>query len=420
MTEFNFLSFNVRGVNVPHKRTSILGVLRSKSIDFAFIQESHLLKQDANRLANKHYRVLAFSAATSRTKGVAILARRRIRLDFLGDWSDNDGRIVIAKIRLEGKMLALVSVYAPNVLDKEFYKLLTKTLLDLTEFKIIVGSDFNAAWNHDLDRSTAAESREQALTSTELRAWAGSTGMVDIWRLINPTARDYSFLSGRFGSFSRIDYIFAPRDLFHKINKVELLPMSLSDHKAVLCVASLRQVTDRAPRWRFNTTLLRDTAFVEQFQSGLREFININAGSVDDPRILWDSVKGFIRSNSTLYSSTVRKLRSAKLVELEARFATLDAALQNSFDERTATQRELVKKEINSILKRRSEFQMKRTRQNYYFNSARPSHLLALRLKSNEQFADIVSVKSTTGAMITEPKEVNAVFRALCSILLAQ
>ena len=54
---------------------------------------------------------------------------------------------------------------------------------------------------------------------------------------------------------------------------------------------------------------------MEQFQSGLREFININVGSVDDPRVLWDLVKGFIGSNSTLYSSNVRKLRSAKLVQ---------------------------------------------------------------------------------------------------------
>uniref|UniRef100_A0A668AJ68 Endonuclease/exonuclease/phosphatase domain-containing protein n=1 Tax=Myripristis murdjan TaxID=586833 RepID=A0A668AJ68_9TELE len=80
-----FLSVNVRGANIPHKRTSILFFLRSKAIDFAFIQESHLLKQHNNWLANKHYRVLASSTATSKSKGVAILAKRRLRFDFLGE-----------------------------------------------------------------------------------------------------------------------------------------------------------------------------------------------------------------------------------------------------------------------------------------------------------------------------------------------
>uniref|UniRef100_A0A668ASQ0 Endonuclease/exonuclease/phosphatase domain-containing protein n=1 Tax=Myripristis murdjan TaxID=586833 RepID=A0A668ASQ0_9TELE len=96
-----FLSVNVRGVNIPHKRTSILGFLQSKAFDFAFIQESHLLKQHNNLLANKHYRVLASSTATSKSKGVAILAKRRLRFDFLGEWSDKAGRIAIAKIRDE-------------------------------------------------------------------------------------------------------------------------------------------------------------------------------------------------------------------------------------------------------------------------------------------------------------------------------
>lgn len=101
MTDLNILSFNVRGANTPHKRTSILEFLRRKSIDFALIQESHL-RQQANRLANKHYRVLASSAATSKSKGVAVLARRRLKFDFLDCWTDDTGRISIAKIRFEG------------------------------------------------------------------------------------------------------------------------------------------------------------------------------------------------------------------------------------------------------------------------------------------------------------------------------
>ena len=351
MTDLNIMSFNVRGANIPHKRTSILEFLRKKSIDFALIQESHLLQQQANRLANKHYRVLTSSAAISRSKGVAILARRKLKLDILGCWSDDRGRISIAKIRFERKMIALVSVYAPNVLDKDFYNLLTKTLLELTDFKIIVGADFNSVWNHREDRSTAAENREQAQMSSELRAWADNTGLADIWRLMNPSVRDYSFFSGRHSSFSRIDFIFATTDLFHKIGRVDLLPVAFSDHKAVICSVSLRAITERAPRWRFNTTLLRDTEFVAQMKAGLCEFININTGSVSDPRIVWDAIKGYIRGNTTLYSSTLRKARSARLDRLEAQFSIIDSSLQINFDEGTAARKEVIRKEINSLLK---------------------------------------------------------------------
>lgn len=82
------------------------------------------------------------------------------------------------------------------MLDKEFYSLLTKTLLDLTDFKLIFVAVFNTVWDHEVDRSTATKSREQAQTSSELRAWAVQTGLADIWHLVNPSVRDYSFFLG--------------------------------------------------------------------------------------------------------------------------------------------------------------------------------------------------------------------------------
>lgn len=412
MTDLKIMSLNVRGSNSPRKRTLILDYLRRKAIDFSFLQETHAVQSDAGRLANKFYRVIAASSATSRTKGVAVIARRKLKFELIDSWNDEQGRIAVAKIRLEGKRIALVSVYAPNVFDKDFYGLLTKTLLDLTDFRVVLGADFNAVWDHRIDRSGVSESGDQKSASEALRAWAKNTGMVDLWRLINPSARDYSFFSARHGSFSRIDSLFAVKDLFHEISRVELLPVAFADHKAVYACLALRPLADKAPRWRFNTTLLNDAAYRAQFEISLREFVDINKGSVEDPRVLWDSIKGFIRSNTILYSSILRKLRAAKLLELEAKFSRLDAELQRNYNLNTATQRELVKKEIHSLLKRRAEFLMKRTRQNYYFNGSRPSHLLAMRLRSCEHFADITTVNSKEGVLISEPKQVNATFRS--------
>ncbi len=124
------------------------------------------------------------------------------------------------------------------------------------------------------------------------------------------------------------DFIFASIDLFHKIGKVDLLPVAFSDHKAVICSGSLRAITQIAPRWKFNSTLLRDTSFVAQMKIRLRQFININTGSVDDLRVIWDSIKGYIRSKVTLYSSTLRKVCSTWLDKLEAQFALFAKQLQ--------------------------------------------------------------------------------------------
>lgn len=78
-------------------------------------------------------------------------------------------------------------------------------------------------------------------------------------------------------------------------------------------------------------------------------FTNLNAGSVDDPRVLWDAIKGFIRSNTVLFSSNMRKARSLQLENLEAEFTRLDSILQLNFSERVALERAMVRKEMTNI-----------------------------------------------------------------------
>ncbi len=120
--------------------------------------------------------------------------------------------VFFAKICMDGKNIAFISAYAPNTFDAAFYELLTKTLLDLTGFYLVLGADFNAVWDINLDRSGGFESRDQRLASEALRRWAFSTGMVDVWRMLNPSLKDFSFYSGRHKSFSRLDFVFASKD----------------------------------------------------------------------------------------------------------------------------------------------------------------------------------------------------------------
>ena len=98
-------------------------------------------------------------------------------------------------------------------------------------------------------------------------------------------------------------------------------------------------------------------------------------------------------------------------------FSTLDSIFQFRFTEQVALQRTLVKKEINSIMKHQSEFQIHRTRQQYYFHGARPSHLLAMRIRSTDSFADIPAIKSANGKISTKPVLISGIFQAFYSSL---
>lgn len=193
-----------------------------------------------------------------------------------------------------------------------------------------------------MDKSGDSESRNRPLASEALRQWASDTSMFDICRMVNPSLKDFSFYSGRPKSFLRLDFIFASNDLFQNIQDSHYVPVTWSDHKLLFYSVSIRPFTTRATRWRFNSSLLCDDAFKTQFETNLSKFLEFNVGSVSDPRILWEAIKGSVRSNTTLNASLPKRQRAAKLEALE--YATFDAILQHNFNPNTALQKELIKK----------------------------------------------------------------------------
>lgn len=75
MTKITVLSFSAHGLNLPHKRTSFLEVLRREKVDVAMVSESHMLQKEVHKLQNKHYCVKANASALNKTKGVLIVVR---------------------------------------------------------------------------------------------------------------------------------------------------------------------------------------------------------------------------------------------------------------------------------------------------------------------------------------------------------
>lgn len=144
MTNITLLSWNGRGLNIPQKRISIMDLLRRKKVEVAFFQETHLLEKDVARMQNRFYHVIASSSNTKKNRGVIILAKRTFQYTDLGSGRDTEGRAAYIKTLINGTKIAFLSVYAPNVFDAEFYNYLTNTILELSEFSLIIGGDFNA------------------------------------------------------------------------------------------------------------------------------------------------------------------------------------------------------------------------------------------------------------------------------------
>ena len=154
------------------KRTSFLDVLRRERVDIALVSESHLLQKDVHKLQNKHYVVKTNASALNKTKGVVIVVRRNFQVTNLGVGGDSEGRITFMKTIIENKKIAFLSIYAPNSFDPDFYVRLSNIMHDLSDYRLFIGADFNAVWDHSVDRTAVVEGSDQRSASVALRKWA--------------------------------------------------------------------------------------------------------------------------------------------------------------------------------------------------------------------------------------------------------
>ena len=126
-------------------------------------------------------------------------------------------------------------------------------------------------------------------------------GLVDIWRLVNPTEREYTFFSHCHKSYSRIDIILISNTISKDVVNCKINAMALSDYAAVELNIDINTDTDRKGRWRLNISLLQDETFKLSLLDDLKSFNEINVGSTETKAMVWEHPKHICQggNNST-------------------------------------------------------------------------------------------------------------------------
>ena len=152
-SQVRFVSWNVKGLNGPVKRSRVFSHLKSINADILFLQETHLRLKDHTRLRKAWIGQVYHSRHDGSSKGVAILINKKVQFTPTEVTTDPYGRFVIICGSLFQTKVLLVNVYAPNWDDTDFVNKLLSSLPNLHTHKLILGGDLNCAVNPALDRS---------------------------------------------------------------------------------------------------------------------------------------------------------------------------------------------------------------------------------------------------------------------------
>ncbi len=189
-----FVSWNVRGLNGPVKRTRIFTHIKRLKTEIAFLQETHLRIEDHNRLRKTWVGQVYHSSFNHRARGAAIIIHKRVQFTASGTISDPQGRYIIVSGHLFSTPVVLVSVYAPNWDDVNFVKKIFSLLPDLNTYHLIFGGDLNCVMDTTMDRSNP-KTVPLLKMSQIFAGYMTQIGCVDPWRFSYPDKKEFSCFS---------------------------------------------------------------------------------------------------------------------------------------------------------------------------------------------------------------------------------
>lgn len=199
-------SYNVNGLLNPIKRSKILNKMKKEGVGVALLQETHLTEKEHDKLKRNGFtQVYASSYKSGHRRGVAILISGKIPFQELGVLSDKEGRYVLVKGRLEGILVCFLNIYAPPGSDWSFYRKLFDLMTSEGEGVLIAGGDWNQRLEPEIDTSTGGTPK--SLIAKKMADLMQEVGIIDVWRELHPTTKDYTFYSSPHNSYSRIDYL---------------------------------------------------------------------------------------------------------------------------------------------------------------------------------------------------------------------
>lgn len=254
MAPLNILSLNVKGLNSPNKRVKAFRTFAHLKASVVALQETHFSTQATPKYFSSKYPQVFSASAATKQRGVLIAIHRTLPFTLTKEIKDPGGRYIILVGHLQDVMSTIVSYYAPNNNPNPFFKHLLQVIRTHCKGTLFICGDSNQVLHPHLDKSPYTP--EQYSPSILFRKLFQQASLLDTWRECNPAKKNFTFYSYPHKSFSRIDHIFIPVASSPTLLHSNIVPITWSDHCAVITTVSALIPQSRDCTWCINEAYL--------------------------------------------------------------------------------------------------------------------------------------------------------------------
>ena len=298
-------SLNVRGIRNITKRKAIFLFCKEQTKTQCFLlQETHSLDSDIAfwktqwGSSNESF----FSHGTSHSGGVAILFNR-LEGKVIDHKSDVEGHWLSVILDLNDCNYIIVNVYGYNnrAKNKRMFSTLG-TLIDewKTTFatdKVLVTGDYNVTPDDWQDRAPPPSSLTTHSFNPLITEFSKALDLVDIWRIMNPGKKQFTWSNSAHSQCSRLDYFLISNNLVNFSSDCSICPSPLTDHCAIFLSITFNAGSSQClfSTWKFNCNLLKNEIFCNRIKVMIQEVMQQDELS---PLNKWEWLKYNVRKIS--------------------------------------------------------------------------------------------------------------------------
>uniref|UniRef100_A0A671X7A5 Reverse transcriptase domain-containing protein n=1 Tax=Sparus aurata TaxID=8175 RepID=A0A671X7A5_SPAAU len=407
-------SWNVRGLRKFVKLKQVMTRLKQYHPKIIFLQETHLLPGETARLRKRWPGKVITCSFSSHARGVAVLVHKSIPLRIQKTVLDPKGRFIIIQGSLLQQDLILVNLYGPNNDDPNFYNNLFLSISSL-HGDIIIGGDFNCTLDPELDRSSGSDISHPRSRKI-IQQFMVELNLKDIWRVRNPTKKEYSCHSASHNTYSRIDYYLISSTIVSKVKDCLYKSILISDHALILLKYSASDDLRGQTIWRLKSFWLHNPAFLEFVSSNIVDYFRLNTTETTTA-VRWEAFKAFIRGQMMGYTKNKSNKQFLQMLELENDIKELELEIYTNDSSEAQRKLAILKAKYIALSTNKASAGLIRLKQTYYDQGEKAGKLLAWRIKTQQNEKTINEIIDTNGDKITTPQKINNLFETYYSQL---
>lgn len=211
-----------------------------------------------------------------KSKGTAIAIHKSCPFQPLDNKIDPQGRYVFLKGSVAVQTYTFATIYAPNTNQLTFIDSTLALLAEFREGLLVLGGDLNMSPDPSLDTSHTRSPHSFAFLK-HFRKTIQSHLLLDCWRVLLPSDRDFSYYSKVHDVYTRIDHIYVDRATLEFLQEASIGNITISDHVPVNVTLTLPSGGHRTWTWRMNSNLLDDEVVVKSVSDTLTHYFRENS-----------------------------------------------------------------------------------------------------------------------------------------------